>query len=53
MKNVIEETPALEEAYRAASPRSKAYFERAQSVMPGGVKGAYYYPPYSVVNGAR
>jgi glutamate-1-semialdehyde 2,1-aminomutase len=29
-----------------ASPRSKAYFERAQSVMPGGVKGAYYYCPY-------
>ena len=46
MKNVVEETPALEEAYRAANPRSKAYFERAQSVMPGGVKGAYYYRPY-------
>ena len=46
MKNIAEESSALEEVYRVASPRSKAYFEYAQSVMPGGVKGAYYYRPY-------
>ena len=38
--------PAVEERYRAGSPRSGAAFERARAVMPGGVKGAYFYNPY-------
>ncbi len=46
MANIVEETSALQSRYDAASRRSKAYFERARSVMPGGVKGAYYYPPH-------
>lgn len=46
MKNSVEDASGLEVNYRAASPRSRAHFERAQSVMPGGVKGAYYYRPY-------
>ena len=36
----------LQEAYRRASPRSAEAFERACRSMPGGAKGAYYYPPY-------
>ena len=39
-------TNDLEELYRATSPLSRAYFERARKVMPGGVKGAYFYEPY-------
>ena len=41
-----ENRTSLEERYRAGSPRSGAAFEEARSVMPGGVKGAYYFPPY-------
>ena len=41
-----ESRPSSEERYRAGSPRSGAAFEQARSVMPGGVKGAYYYAPY-------
>ncbi|MBI4552453.1 MAG: aminotransferase class III-fold pyridoxal phosphate-dependent enzyme [Candidatus Latescibacteria bacterium] len=37
---------SLEERYRASSPRSRAAFERACAVMPGGAKGAYFHPPY-------
>ena len=33
-------------AYEAASAGSRAAFRRATAVMPGGAKGAYYYPPY-------
>ena len=36
----------LQEAYRQASPRSAKAFERACRSMPGGAKGAYFYPPY-------
>jgi len=36
----------IEERYRAGSPRSRAHFERARAVMPGGVKGVYLYQPY-------
>ena len=43
MKNA---TASLEETYRAGSPRSQALFERVRTVMPGGVKGAYFYKPY-------
>ena len=39
-------TRALEERYRAGSERSRESFERAKLVMPGGAKGAYFYPPY-------
>lgn len=46
MRDTVELTSTLEEKYRAASVGSRTYFERAQSVMPGGVKGAYYYRPY-------
>lgn len=46
MRDTVELTSILEEKYRTASVGSKTYFERAQSVMPGGVKGAYYYRPY-------
>ncbi|MBB76170.1 MAG: aspartate aminotransferase family protein [Planctomycetaceae bacterium] len=35
-----------EEAYRRASPSSAAAFARGCRSMPGGAKGAYYYPPY-------
>ena len=37
---------AVSERYSAANPRSQALFERVRKVMPGGVKGAYYYPPF-------
>ena len=30
----------------AASPRSREEYQRAQAVMPGGAKGAYFYAPY-------
>ena len=33
-------------AYESASAGSRAAFDRATEVMPGGAKGAYYYPPY-------
>ena len=36
----------IEEIYRAGSPRSLEHFERARKVMPGGVKGVYFYQPY-------
>lgn len=39
---------AFEERYRTGSPRSRASFERACAVMPGGAKGAYFHPPYSL-----
>ena len=33
--------------FTAATPRSRALFERARAVMPGGVaKGAYFHAPY-------
>lgn len=35
-------------AYRAATPNSRAAFERARQSMPGGAKGAYYYAPYPI-----
>ena len=38
--------PSVEERYRVGSPRSEAAFEQARAVMPGGVKGAYFYKPY-------
>ncbi len=38
--------PSVEDRYRAFSPRSRAAFDQANAVMPGGVKGAYFYPPY-------
>ncbi len=41
-----ESGPSVEERYRTASPRSRAAFDRANAVMPGGVKGAYFYQPY-------
>lgn len=41
-----ESGPSVEERYRTGSPRSRAAFDRANSVMPGGVKGAYFYQPY-------
>lgn len=37
---------SIEESYRAGSPRSLEHFERARAVMPGGVKGVYFYQPY-------
>ncbi len=37
---------AVSERYSAAHPRSRALFERVRKVMPGGVKGAYYHPPF-------
>jgi glutamate-1-semialdehyde 2,1-aminomutase len=36
----------LEEIYRTASPLSQEHFERARAVMPGGVKGVYFYQPH-------
>lgn len=41
-----ESGPSVQERYRTASPRSRAAFDRANAVMPGGVKGAYFYQPY-------
>ena len=41
-----EMTASLEERYRESSPRSREHFERARALMPGGVKGVYFYPPY-------
>lgn len=37
---------AIESAYCDESPRSRVQFERDRKVMPGGVKGAYFYKPY-------
>ena len=37
---------ALEEDYRARTPRSQELFERARKTMPGGAKGAYFHQPY-------
>ena len=37
---------ASEGAYRNRSVRSQEQFERAARSMPGGAKGAYFYPPY-------
>lgn len=37
---------SIEESYRAGSPRSREQFERDRRVMPGGVKGVYFYKPY-------
>ena len=34
------------DTYRENSPNSAAAFERARKVLPGGVKGAYYFDPY-------
>ena len=45
-ETTAESGPSVRERYRAASPRSRAAFDRANAVMPGGVKGAYYYEPY-------
>ena len=52
-ETTAESGPSVRERYRAASPRSRAAFDRANAVMPGGVKGAYYYEPYplTVVRG--
>ncbi len=45
-KTAAEPEVSLEDLYRAGSPRSEAAFERVGRVMPGGVKGAYFYRPY-------
>lgn len=45
-ETTAESGPWVRERYRAASPRSRAAFDQANAVMPGGVKGAYYYEPY-------
>ena len=37
---------AVTQRYSAAHPRSQELFERVKKVMPGGVKGAYYHPPF-------
>src|SRR4051794_1021173 len=38
---------SIEESYRAATPQSRAAYERGKASMPGGVaKGAYFYQPY-------
>lgn len=34
--------------HEAATPGSREAFARATAVMPGGAKGAYFYPPYPV-----
>ena len=39
---------SMEQIYRDATVRSGASFERACAVMPGGAKGAYFYPPYPI-----
>ncbi|MDA0744919.1 MAG: aspartate aminotransferase family protein [bacterium] len=36
----------IEEGFRKGSVKSQEAFERACKVMPGGVKGAYFYSPY-------
>ena len=39
---------AIENRYRETHAGSNERFERARKVMPGGIKGAYYYPPFPV-----
>ena len=36
----------LEQIYTAESPNSQEQFNRDRKSMPGGAKGAYFYPPY-------
>jgi len=43
---VGETQDSIEQSYRAATAASLEAFERACRVMPGGAKGAYFYPPY-------
>ncbi len=39
----------IEAAYTAATPASRAQWERGKTSMPGGmVKGAYWYEPYPI-----
>ena len=33
-------------SYEAVTTASRAAFDRAAAVMPGGSKGAYFYSPY-------
>ncbi len=43
----MEQTEAmLEQIYTAESPNSQEQFNRDRKSMPGGAKGAYFYPPY-------
>lgn len=37
---------ALVDRYRDQHPHSQAQYDRDRQVMPGGIKGAYYYPPF-------
>jgi glutamate-1-semialdehyde 2,1-aminomutase len=46
MQAVGREKDAVLDAYCTATPRSREAFERARRTMPGGAKGAYFYPPY-------
>src|SRR5438045_3710399 len=46
MTEKVANQDALEAAYAAATRRSFEEFERTREVMPGGAKGAYFYPPY-------
>ena len=41
-----ETAETLADRYRERSGHSRDAFERACAVMPGGAKGAYFYPPY-------
>ena len=43
-----DKSDSLNEKYRTENPRSYEAFERALKVMPGGAKGAYFHPPYSL-----
>ncbi|MEE2657126.1 MAG: aspartate aminotransferase family protein [Candidatus Latescibacterota bacterium] len=39
-------TDAIHRRYRERNSQSLQQFERDQQVLPGGAKGAYYYPPF-------
>ncbi len=39
---------SVQDSYESVTSKSRAAFERAASVMPGGAKGAYFYSPYPV-----
>lgn len=39
---------SVRDSYESVTSKSRAAFERATSVMPGGAKGAYFYSPYPV-----
>jgi glutamate-1-semialdehyde 2,1-aminomutase len=44
----VEVRDKLLDEYCAATPNSRAAFERARQSMPGGAKGAYFYAPYPI-----